>query len=499
MLRSCLWHIDQATQLLPVNFYYDLVMLHLLSEVWAHILSYVSQHSDLKNLRLVCPRFRDLAAVPLFHTVLIALYPKYFKRLNAIASHAYLSSCVRAVQFDGDLLEEAYLDYWCWYDNLAFDLYEVVSRDVERAMWREAYKLRDQILLSYDPYEQLEYLKHDLPFQKRMENNHRSFARAVSGQKRLLDRPLRTSTLLSAITKFNRLSSVIFNMRNRRPSTVRYEGKKWLPSALRATTRFWIEEADHDIYLDKFFDFDDPVLLKPFVFWLESLADIPLLRDFSCHEIPWNFWYRARNTHDWSAIDTTITNILCNVRSLSLTVSFGYSGNFRRGTALWRLLSFVQAPTQLQKLYLDFQRYEGEHQEAKPPSEWVVYRPNQHREHWFKDLVNISPLIEQLKLSNIRAFHLSPCEFSQAAFIHFMRNHNTTLKEICLEAIQLPQVGKSTDTWRTAIWNIAGVMALERARLDWLQDKYIEAGENWMLRSRNDVMLCVSNSVFFLT
>lgn len=406
-------------------------MLHLSSEVWAHIMSYVPQYSDLKNLRLVRPRLRDLAAVPLFHTVLIALYPKYLSRLNAIASHTYLSSCVRVIQFDGDLLEEAYLRYWCWYDHLAFDLYEVVSRDVERAMWSEAYKFKDQDLLSYKHDEQLQYLQTNPPFQKRMEKYHRSFARVLSGQKRLLDRPLRTSTLLSAIKNFTRLDAVIYNMRGRRISGVRHEGNDWLPLALRTATRHWDEEPDHEFDWDRYIAFDDPVFLKPFAFWLESLAGIPLLRDFSCHEMPWDFWHRARNTHNWSAIDTTITNVLRNVQTLSITVSFGCLGEFREGNALWRLLAFVQTPSQLKKLYLDFQEYDGEHHEAKPPDGWGCHGPNQYLEHWYIDLTDISPLLERLKFSNIRAFHLSHCELSQAVFIGFMKNHHSTLKEIC--------------------------------------------------------------------
>jgi len=185
-------------------------MLYLSSELWAYILSYVPQFSDLKNLRLVCSRLTDLAAVPLFHTVLIALFPKYLKRLNAIASHTYLSTCVRAIQFDGDLLEGAFLDFLLWYDNLAFDLYELVSEDVERAMWREAYRFKDLVLLTLHPDEQLQYLRTNLPFQKRLEKYHSSFVRAFSGQKRLLDRPLRTSTLLSAVKNFTTLNIVRF-------------------------------------------------------------------------------------------------------------------------------------------------------------------------------------------------------------------------------------------------------------------------------------------------
>lgn len=224
--------------------------------------------------------------------------------------------------------------------------------------------------------------------------------------------------------------------------------------------------------------------------WLESLADIPSLRDFSCHEIPWDFWYRARNTHNWSGIDATITNLLCNVQSLSLTVSFGYLGDFRGGNALWRLFLFVQTSTQLKKLYLDFQRYAGKSHEAEPPDGWGRYGPNQDREHWFKDLTNISPLMERLRLPNIRTFHICHCEFSQGAFIGFMRNHYSTLKELYLKAIQLSQSGQVPNSWSGAIWNVAGMLALEKAGLDGLQDNFIEARRKFddPLQERDDAV-----------
>jgi len=437
---------------------HGIIMLHLSSEVWAHVLSYIPEQSDLKTLRLVCPRFRDLAAKPLFHTIRVGLFPKYIKRLNAIAAHPYLRLCVRVIRFYGDLLSCLCLNYEDWYVWLDREL---AAEDYGPAIWRAAYNKRE--LLDLDSFDQLEYLKCDQRFQKHMGKYHRRFTRLYYGQQRLLSQPFRTLVLLAAVNKFSGLQTVGIDAELSRLSEMHSRRTSGILGALESATLVDEAQLIHD---------DGPDTLTTLLFWLDSLAGVPFLRDLSCHAIPWRFWCNRNEFQVGATFDVSIVDVLSNIQKLSLTLSFAYLGDFRKDSALWRLWSFIQTPTQLDTLYLEFKSYYGKYNEIEPPSEW---RDHHGLNGWCTDLTKITALLENLRLPHIRTLGLRHCEFSQAAFVRCMLSHASTLKEVYIGIIQLSQPSGTAGSWEAAIRTVAPEMGLEKVELHSLQDKEIEA------------------------
>ena len=424
---------------------------HLSNEVWAHVLSYLPGKSDLKIVRLVSSRFRDLAAVPLFHTIVTGLHPKYLERLNDLASCPHLRPHIREIQFEGDLLEGAFLDYDTWYD---WNDYQSVALEMEAAMWEHAYKHKEKRLLELDPLDQHEYLRGDQSFRKKITKYHGSFIRLYEGQRQLVESPLRTATLLEVVKRLTSLNSVIFNAQAEEinPWRSHRRGEYGLPPALKAQLHL------HDEALRHGFRPDDPELVEPLLFFFRSIAKNISLQELSCHTIPWNFWHRHLGSYKWSEIDIGIANVLRNIRRLSLTPSFGHLGDFHEGSALWRLWRFVQTPGQLEALYLDFAEYCGDHHEAEARVSSARY-------------TDISAILERLRLPFLRRLHLFNCEFSQAAFVGCMVSHASSLKGLYVGDVHLTQAGKKSGSWEAVIRAIAPKLALERVELKSLHDE----------------------------
>lgn len=114
---------------------------YLANEIWNQVFSYLPSVSDLKNLRLVDSRFEILAATPLFHTIHVAFYPMYLDRLTAIASLPHLRFSVRKIMFDGEVLDNAFLDFdkwYCWLNQ------GPMLDQTEDYIWDLAYKTRNR-------------------------------------------------------------------------------------------------------------------------------------------------------------------------------------------------------------------------------------------------------------------------------------------------------------------------------------------------------------------
>lgn len=457
-------------------------MLHLSSEVSAHIFSFIPEHSDLKTLRLVCPRFSDLAATSLFHTLRVGLFPKYLKRLNAIAAHPYLRLCVRMIRFYGDLLNDYCLRYDSWYFWID---YELVAEYSFHAIWRAAYNDRNRELLDLELPDRLEFLKSDQCFQKLMGKYHRRFTRLYKGQKQLLDRPLRTVALLGAVSQFSGLITVEIDAEFRQ-SAQRHSF---------ATDETLGLESGTLLQEEGLFRGDGPDTLTKMLIWLDSIIGMPSLRDLSCHAIPWGFWCHQIESRTWAGIDARIADVLSNVQTLSLTLTFGYLGDFRKDSALWRLWSFLQTPTQLATLHLEFQKYYGEHHELEPSIGWGQIHSELYG--WYTDLTMITPLLENLRLPHLRTLKLNHCEFSQVAFVHCMTSHALTLKEVHLGIIRLSQLSETADSWEAAIRSVAPAMRLEKVELNNLQDNEIDAYRPRDLQHLDDVE-AVNRRQYFL-